>query len=75
MKLELIQKETPVQVFIAKPPTLLKSIINTYSNSVGRCSDISEGTTVPIGIYLLKVSNRNTKTRCGICSKLTIKMK
>ena len=27
----------------------------------------------PAGIYLLKVSNRNTRTRCEICSKLTIK--
>ena len=26
----------------------------------------------PAGIYLLKVNNRNTRTRCGICSKLTI---
>ena len=26
-----------------------------------------------VGIYLLKVSNRNTRTRCKICSKLTIK--
>ena len=24
------------------------------------------------GIYLLKVNNRNTRTRCDICSKLTI---
>ena len=24
------------------------------------------------GIYLLKVNNRNTRTRCEICSKLTI---
>ena len=29
--------------------------------------------TVPAGIYLLKVNNRNTRTRCEICSKLTIK--
>ena len=27
----------------------------------------------PTGIYLLKVNNRNTKTRCEICSRLTIK--
>ena len=27
----------------------------------------------PSGIYLLKVNNRNTRTRCEICSKLTIK--
>ena len=29
--------------------------------------------TIPAGIYLLKVNNRNTRTRCEICSKLTIK--
>ena len=28
----------------------------------------------PVGIYLLKVNNRNTRTRCQICSKLTIKI-
>ena len=27
----------------------------------------------PVGIYLLKVNNRNTRTRSAICSKLTIK--
>ena len=27
----------------------------------------------PAGIFLLKVNNRNTRTRCEICSKLTIK--
>ena len=29
---------------------------------------------IPAGIYLLKVKNRNTRTRCEICSKLTIKI-
>ena len=29
---------------------------------------------IPAGIYLLKVSNRNTKRRCEICSTLTIKI-
>ena len=28
---------------------------------------------IPAGIYLLKVNNGNTRTRCKICSKLTIK--
>ena len=28
----------------------------------------------PAGIYLLKVNNRNTRTRCEICSKLVIKI-
>ena len=27
----------------------------------------------PVGIYLFKAKNRNTRTRCEICSKLTIK--
>ena len=28
---------------------------------------------IPLNIYLLKVSNINTGTKCEICSKLTIK--
>ena len=28
----------------------------------------------PAGIYLPKVNNRNTRTRCEVCSKLTIKI-
>ena len=27
----------------------------------------------PVGIYLFKVNNRNTRTRCEICLKLAIK--
>ena len=28
---------------------------------------------IPVGIYMLKVNNRNTTTRFEICSKLTLK--
>ena len=28
---------------------------------------------LPFGIYMFKVNNRNARTRCEICSKLTIK--
>ena len=28
----------------------------------------------PVGIYMLKVNNRNTRTKCEICSELTIKL-
>ena len=28
----------------------------------------------PTGNYMFKVNNRNTRTRCEICSKLTIKI-
>ena len=27
----------------------------------------------PVGYYMFKVNNRNSRTRCEICSKLTIK--
>ena len=27
---------------------------------------------IPAGNYMFKVDNRNTRTRCEICSKLTI---
>ena len=30
--------------------------------------------TTPAGIYLLKVRNRNTRTRCQLCLKLTVKI-
>ena len=38
-------------------------------------SALQDGRFVPIpaGIHLLRVNNRNTRTRCEICSKLTIK--
>ena len=32
-----------------------------------------ERTVYPAGNYMFKVNNRNTKTRCEICSKFTIK--
>ena len=34
---------------------------------------IQNCTPYPASIYLLKVNNRNTRTSCEICSKLTIK--
>ena len=35
-------------------------------------SDSQKNTLIPAGIYLLKGNNRNTRTRCEICSKLTM---
>ena len=51
--------------------------IRTWKNSV---FGLSSGSVIqpgwlwyyPPGIYLLKVNNRNTRTRCEICPKLTI---
>ena len=31
-------------------------------------------TRIPAGNYMFKVNSRNTRTRCEICSKLTIKI-
>ena len=31
------------------------------------------GLSFRVGIYMFKVNSRNTRTRCEICSKLTIK--
>ena len=42
-------------------------LVTTFSYYLNMFSDF------PAGIYLLKVENRNTRTRCEICSKLTIK--
>ena len=41
----------------------------------GACFMMSsyQNTIFPAGIYLLKVNNRNTRTSCEVCSKLTIK--
>ena len=30
-------------------------------------------TDYPAGIYMIKVNNRNTRARCEVCSKLTVK--
>ena len=56
---------------ILKAAKILTRIFKCISNFVITVS-ISRYAT-QAGIYLLKVNNRNTKTRCEICSKLTIK--
>ena len=38
-----------------------------------KCSSLFIQHKNPVGIYLLQVNNRNTGTRCEICSKLIIK--
>ena len=48
---------------------------NEFHFEVGRKSKrfLLFYTSNPVGIYLLKVNNRNARTGCEICSKLTIK--
>ena len=47
----------------------VKSVVDNFCVNAKYIS----GNRYPAGIYLLKVNNRNTRTRCEICSKLTIK--
>ena len=42
------------------------------SNNIEETDTFTSTVTSPSGIYLFKVNNRNTRTRCEICSKLTI---
>ena len=47
----------------------LFSIKFLFNNILTSCAKANSA-----GTYLLKVNNRNTRTRCEICSKLTIKV-
>ena len=48
-----------------RPATLLKFFSNTGA---------FQKNLHPAGIYLFKVNNKNARTRCEICSKLTMKI-
>ena len=57
-----------MQLLISFPALILDVLFKTsmFVNSYSQNS-------TPVGIYLLKVNKRNIRTRCEICSKLTIK--
>ena len=54
-------------------PERLLNVLCTF-NRILCLSCVTNATMSPSGIYLLKVNNRNTRKRCEICSKLTIKI-
>ena len=58
--------------FTGSSRLLLKYRLRTFMSTFSIAA-LSSGFLFPAGIYLLKVNNRNTRTRCEICSKLTIK--
>ena len=59
----------PLAYFILQIPI---DLIKRFPSSIFHPENQSENR-YPASIYLLKVNNRNTRTRCEICSKLTIK--
>ena len=48
---------------------ILRTFLKTSMKTLG----IEALSYYPVCIYLLKVNNTNTRTRCKICSNLTIK--
>ena len=50
----------------------LKQTMNSWTTKVSKCT-MFQYKQSSAGIHLLKVNNRNTRTRCEIYSKLTIK--
>ena len=60
------QRALPVEYIDSYSSVRDKQVMLEYAASSNRY--------LPVGIYLLKVNNRNTRTNCEICSKLTINM-
>ena len=50
-----------------------ESGVENYIMSESSLLEPWDSITYPVDIYPLKVNNRNTKTKCEICSKITIK--
>ena len=79
---QMLVQTTPyclhVQFFRAQ--SILKPYLTIFNNFVGATcliiliSIIPCFVSYPAGNYMLKVNNRNTRTRSEICSKLTIKI-
>ena len=54
-------------------PTVLDLHFLVILEGNGLIGEFCEFFSIPAGNYMFKVNNRNTRTRCEICSKLTIK--
>ena len=52
---------------------LSTDVIDISGGEIGIAYSTNECGRNPTGNYMFKVNNRNTRTRCEICSKLTIK--
>ena len=55
---------------ITNPSLIYVSVLLDYAINKSKVADVH---LFPAGIYLLKINNRNNRTRCEICAKLTIK--
>ena len=62
-----------IKTFVLCWEIVLWSFLRTFFVIQWEIVTVKKTTVNLVGNYLLKVINRNTRTRCGICSKLTIK--
>ena len=68
-----------IQIFIAKScysfAIYTFRLVESYQNRIRVIQIVSYKLLLvrPAGIYLLKIDNKNTRKKCKICSKLTIK--
>ena len=70
----ILNTQNPVHKWEIEIPAenFLKSAYHFFVDRIHVCHFLFIGKlSIPAGIYLLKVNNRNTRTRCEICSKLT----
>ena len=61
----------PTFSLLSTDPTVRFS--SQFPAHLTRKGDLTERSNSPVGNYMCKVNNRNTRTRCEVCSKLTIK--
>ena len=75
----LVELSLVLQCFQRQTNVKMKEMQTSHYSSVlcsflsERFIDVANLTRNPGGIYLLKVNNRNSRTRCEICLNLTIK--
>ena len=56
--------------------TLYQELVKKKPEKHSDCFELKtlpKSIAIPVGIYMFKFNNRNTRTRCEICSQLTTK--
>ena len=69
----LIYLTLPIDRLLPVESTPQLDFENTRDEDIDQTSRKGDVDYSPAGNYMFKVNNRNTRTRCEICSKLTIK--
>ena len=54
-------------------PVAFETVFGWILNGPVASKSVDSSTNLPVSNYMFKVNNRNTRTSCEICSKLTVK--